>query len=259
MKTLWMVLLSAACCFGVERQTWEVDGETREALVYMPDGVKKPPLVFVFHGHGGNMRNAARSFRIHELWPEAVVVYPQGLPTPGRLTDPEGKKNGWNADPNDADNRDLTFFDAVYASLKDKIDTSRVYSTGHSNGGSFTYCMWAVRSDLFAAMAPSGAAAGRSARQLTPKPVMHIAGKTDPLVKFAWQERMMRFIKRLNGCGEGEAWHSAGDLTGTIYPSDTPLVTLIHPGGHKFPPEAPELIVRFFKEHSRKAPALRQL
>jgi polyhydroxybutyrate depolymerase len=70
------------------------------------------------------------------------------------------------------------------------------------------------------------------------------------VVKVAWQERMIQFVKTLNGCGEGEPWHSSGDLTGTIYPSKTgtPLVTLIHPGGHKFPAEAPELIVRFFKE-----------
>ncbi|MBL7017089.1 MAG: hypothetical protein ISR84_05980 [Kiritimatiellales bacterium] len=71
-------------------------------------------------------------------------------------------------------------------------------------------------------------------------------------MKIAWQERTIQFVKTLNGCGEGEPWVSSGDLAGTLYPSESPLVTLIHPGGHKFPPEAPELIVRFFKMHSRK-------
>src|SRR6478672_3764464 len=52
----------------------------------------KVPLVFDFHGHGGKDRHAARSHRLHEAWPEAVVVYMQGLNTPGKLTDPEGKK-----------------------------------------------------------------------------------------------------------------------------------------------------------------------
>ena len=257
MKTkqiLW-ALCAAGCCFGAElkTQTWEVDGVMREALVHIPEKTKTaPPLVFVFHGHGGNMKNAARSFKIHELWPEALVVTMQGLPTPGQLTDPEGKKNGWNANPNDPANRDLKFFDAVYASLEDQIDTNRVYSTGHSNGGSFTYCLWAARGELFAAIAPSGSAAGKSARQLTPKPAMHITGETDPLVKYTWQKRTMRFVQTLNSCGDGEPWHSSGDLAGTIYPSKTgtPLITLIHPGGHKFPSEAPELIVRFFREHS---------
>jgi SAM-dependent methyltransferase len=53
------------------------------------------PLFFAFHGHGGNMRQADRSFSYQAQWPEAVIVYPQGLPTPGQLTDPEGKRNGW--------------------------------------------------------------------------------------------------------------------------------------------------------------------
>ncbi len=61
---------------------------------------------------------------------------------------------------------------------------------------------------------------------------------------------MIQFVQQLNDCtGEGEPWHSSGELTGTLYPSKngTPLVTLISPGTHKFPKEAPALIVRFFK------------
>jgi polyhydroxybutyrate depolymerase len=252
-QTLFIpLLLAATTCLsaGLETRSWKVDGLQREALVYLPAGKKPAPLVFVFHGHGGNMRNGARSFRIHELWPEASVVYMQGLPTPGKLTDPEGKKNGWNSNPTDPSNRDLKFFDAVYDSLQSRIDTKRVFSTGHSNGGGFTYCLWAARGDRFAAMAPSASAAGRSVKRLKPKPVLHVAGENDSLVKYAWQERMMVFLKELNGCADkGEPWHSSGDLTGTLYPSQngTPLVTLISPGRHKFPKEAPALIVQFFK------------
>jgi polyhydroxybutyrate depolymerase len=97
-RTLLITLLfTSALCLSAELETrrWEVDGLQREALVHLPDGDTPVPLVFVFHGHGGNMRNVARSFRIHELWPEAAVVYMQGLPTPGRLTDPEGKERRW--------------------------------------------------------------------------------------------------------------------------------------------------------------------
>lgn len=85
------------------RQTWSVDGVEREGLVYAPESAKKSPtpIVFVFHGHGGSMKNAARQFHIHDLWPEAIAVYLQGLNTPGRLTDPEGKKPGWQSGPGD--------------------------------------------------------------------------------------------------------------------------------------------------------------
>jgi polyhydroxybutyrate depolymerase len=88
------ILFSAALTRAADpmRQEWKVDGVDREALVAAPATAKeKPsPLVFVFHGHGGAMRNAARQFHIHDLWPQAIVVYPQGLNTPGQLTDPEG-------------------------------------------------------------------------------------------------------------------------------------------------------------------------
>src|SRR5262245_40801632 len=67
---------------GLTRETWTVDGVERTALVATPrTSAPHQPLVLVFHGHGGTSANAARTFRIHELWPEAVVIYPQGLPT----------------------------------------------------------------------------------------------------------------------------------------------------------------------------------
>ena len=73
-------------------RTWDVDGVKREALVYAPSKKTegKAPLVFDFHGHGGTARHAAKTHHIHETWPEAVVVYMQGIPTPGLLTDREG-------------------------------------------------------------------------------------------------------------------------------------------------------------------------
>jgi polyhydroxybutyrate depolymerase len=110
-----------------ESREWTIDGVQREAIIYRPSKTpaaegeaarKGAPVVFGFHGHGGNARQAARSFRLHEEWPEAIVVYMQGVPTPGRLTDPEGKLNGWQHDPGDHDDRDLKFFDAVLATLK---------------------------------------------------------------------------------------------------------------------------------------------
>ncbi len=66
-------------------RTWDVDGVKREALVYVPATKSggKVPLVFDFHGHGGTARHAARTHHIHETWPEAAVVYMQGLHTPG--------------------------------------------------------------------------------------------------------------------------------------------------------------------------------
>ena len=238
-----------------ERMTWKVGGLEREALVYRPAKKSQTaaPLVFGFHGHGGGSRNAASSFRIHQLWPEAIVVYMQGVPTVGALTDPKGQRTGWEHSPEQYNRRDLKFFDAVLSRLRTeyKVDNRRIYATGHSNGGGFTYLLWAHRPDVFAAIAPS-AAGSRSLLTTQPKPipVMHVAGQKDALVRFAWQERTMRRVRTINGCGDqGSDWAKGCKL----YSSEkgAVFVSLIHSGGHKYSAEAPALIVRFFKEHAR--------
>lgn len=266
---VFVSLLAAA--EELPRREWKIDGVTREALVYAPPTAKTAPspVVFAFHGHGGNINRAATAFGYQKLWPEAVVVYMQGLNTPGALTDPEGKKPGWQKAPGEQNDRDLKFFDAVLETLKKeyRVDEHRIYATGHSNGGGFTYVLWAARGDVFAAVAPCAAAApigvvpadlpaaaarvaeaGKKAMSnLKPKPVLHMAGENDPLVKFAWQQRTIEGLKKLNGCGEGKPW---GDHC-TLYPSatGTPVVTYIHAGGHGVPPDVPAVIAKFFKEH----------
>jgi polyhydroxybutyrate depolymerase len=203
------------------------------------------------------MRHATRSTNVHAHWPAAVVVYPQGLNTPGRLTDPDGKKSGWQAGTGDQGDRDLAFFDALLDRVKHdhKVDPKRVYATGHSNGGAFVYALWAGRPDVLAAVAPSaGLPTPGDARKLTPKPCLHVAGEADDLVRFAWQTRAIDRAKAVNGCdARGTAWARAGQLTGTEFSSakGTPVVTLIGPGGHTFPADAPELIAKFFREHPK--------
>lgn len=238
---------------------WQVEGVKREGLVYAPAKAKNDPspVLFVFHGHGGTAGHAARTYAFQRHWPEAIVVYLQGLNTPGKLTDPEGKKTGWQSDLGDQQDRDLKFFDAVLASLQQdyRVDERRIYSTGHSNGGGFTYLLWAARPDVFAAMAPSAAIPARQARgKLTPKPVLHLAAENDQLVKYAWQTTAIEMLKKLNECdAEGKAWGEHA----TRYESKRacPLVTYITDGGHKFPSEAPPAIVKFLREQTRKSAA----
>ncbi len=281
------LLLAFFCQFtplnGAElvRRAWKIDGVEREALLHLPQTPKGAPVVFGFHGHGGSMRNGARMFHIETLWPEAVVVYMQGVPTPGHITDFEGKLNGWQKTVGDQNDRDLKFFDAVLATLKKEynVDSKRVYATGHSNGGAFSYLLWEARGDQFAGFAPSACAfvslldnAERRAAllktlnaedrakyepvlkkrpdrdvKLSSKPVLHIAGTNDPLVKFAWQLPTIAGVRQLNQCGKGIPWPL--DKSCTLYPSEVKadVVTYIHSGTHKYPEEAPEIIVKFFK------------
>jgi polyhydroxybutyrate depolymerase len=230
-----------------EVRSFELEGVKREALVYLPSvKTEHPPLVFGFHGHGGNMYNAARSFQMHELWPEAVVVYMQGLPTPGALTDPKGEKNGWQSKAEDIENRDLKFFDVVYdrAVKEFQVNTQRVYAMGHSNGGAFTYLLWATRANKFAAFGPSGAVASVYRGQLVPKPAFIVSGEQDQLVRPIAQQFGIRYVKSLNGV-EGDV------KMGTVKGSKADLGLYIHPGNHTYPREANKLMVEFFKSHPK--------
>ncbi len=257
-------LLIASFAFNVHAETaaltrqWQVADETRQAIIMAPEVAKQSdsPVIFAFHGHGGTAKHAARSFGFQDHWPEAIVVYMQGLNTPGRLTDPDGKKTGWQSTAGDQGDRDLKFFDAVLATLKKeyKVDASRIYATGHSNGGGFTYLLWGQRGDVFAAVAPSASAASnRGYRDLKPKPALHVAGDNDPLVKYSWQQVAMQIVRDINGCEKSSVpWASEGEVVGREYrsPAGTPFVSLIHHGEHKFLPETSQLIVKFFQQHS---------
>ena len=258
--SLASLLLIPSADAAPKPRDWTVGKAKREAIVYLPANTDKPaPVVFAFHGHGGTAAHAARTFAYQTHWPEAIIVYMQGLPTPGKLTDPEGKKSGWQSGAGDQNDRDLKFFDDVIKTLtkEQKLDEKRIYCTGHSNGGGFTYTLWAERGDLFAAVAPSAAIPNQTTdvKNLKPKPCLHVAGSKDPLVKYDWQVRSMERERKLNGCeATGKEWAKAGELIGTEYTSKTgtPYVSLIGLGGHTFPEEAPKLIVQFFQQHGKK-------
>lgn len=231
---------------------WTVNGVTREATVYIPATAKSnlTPVIFLFHGHGGNMKEILNKHNFSGLWPEAIVVSPQGLKTPGQLVDREGNFSGWQQSPGDQNDRDIHFFDEMLHSLTTdyKIDKKRIYATGHSNGGSFSYLLWAMRCDDLAAVAPSAAVAFRYNDQLKPKPVMHIMGESDPLVKPAWQKKQLEWLLKLNKCStQGQPFGPYA----LLYPSSlhTPVVVYSHPGGHVYPADADAEVVKFFKEN----------
>jgi len=232
--------------------SWTVDGIEREAIVFAPESTSSgAPLVFAFHGHGGTMRAVARNWMYQAVWPEAIVVYPQGLPTTG-IRDPEGKLPGWQRLPGEDGDRDLKFFDIALADLRKKytVDDNRIYITGFSNGGAFTYLLWDQRADAFAAVAPCGSLPKEQQRFATPKPALIVSGEKDPLVNIDAQKQAIERIRKINSAsGDGK---SAG--MGRIrYDSDkgTPVETFIHPGAHVIPPRAPRLIVEFFKSHEK--------
>jgi polyhydroxybutyrate depolymerase len=227
--------------------SFQVGDIKREAIIYAPKAAKSTlsPVVFVFHGHGGSSAQAARSFRIEREWPEAVVVYPQGLPSAGR-TDPQGTKAGWQVSINGLGGRDIKFFDAMLRWLKSEynVDDRRIFATGHSNGGAMTCVLWGARGSQFAAFAPSSGY-GLAHLQGPAKPVFTISGRKDQLVPFEGQMRSVTAMKRHNGASEtGKTWENGC----TWYSGANPVCTYIHGGGHQLPQNSGRLIVRFFKQ-----------
>ena len=233
---------------------WKVDGEHRAALVFSPPPTHehvKRPLVFAFHGHGGNMQGIAQRMNIHTLWKEAIVVYPQGVNRPSPV-DPQGNRPGWQVEANQANigNKDLHFFDAMLATMRQKytVDDTRVYAAGFSNGAAFSLLLWAERGQTLAAI---GECAGRLApsEQLTlPRALVAIAGQADPINPFAFQQQAIETARQANNAtGAGQP---CGQYC-TEYPSttQTPVKTFIHPGGHVYPSWASAHIVKFFIAH----------
>ena len=223
--------------------TVTVDGVERTALVYVPAKSEGAPVVFAYHGHGGNERNAARSFRFHTIWPEAVSVYSLGLPTK-TPNDRQGNRNGWDAFSKPDQNKDIKFFDALYEKVmkETKADKKKVFVMGHSNGASFTYGLWQYRGDKIAAVGPCAAPGGL--RQTSPKPAFIEMGETDPIVNVDQQHASIEAVLKLNGCGSPT---KVSEYV-TSYKGKQPVMTYIYPGGHNIPQDTTALMVDFFKK-----------
>ena len=230
---------------------WTIGGVERDALVFAPlkeHGSAEHPLVLAFHGHGGRMLGTAARMRIQALWPEAIVVYPQGLNTPTAI-DPAGTTSGWQGKAGDFGDRDLRLFDAIVATMKHTyaVNTRRIYASGFSNGAVFSLLLWAERAKTLAAI---GEVAGRldPAETLTsPRPLVAVAGRSDVVAPFAVQSQTIEQARKINAAsGRGQA---CGRYCMLYHPGPFPVETFIHPAGHEYPVWASAAIVEFFKSH----------
>jgi len=231
---------------SAEVMTWKIDGDTRRAIVYAPAATSaggKAPLIFSFHGHGDNVQNFQFT-NMHRAWPEAIVVYFQGLPSR------RDGLPGWQTEKGQDADRDLKLVDAALASLREKfkVDDGRIYATGFSNGAGFTYLLWAERPVVFAAYAPVAARLRPSVLPTQPRPLFHIAGTRDGTIPFADQKDAIDTATRVDGVsGKGASCGNGCTIYGSA--SATPVMTWIHPGGHEYPDSTSERIAKFFRDH----------
>ncbi|MDP6579569.1 MAG: prolyl oligopeptidase family serine peptidase [Vicinamibacterales bacterium] len=246
---LGLLLVLGARGASAEVLRWEVDGMTRQAIVFAPavsPDEAGHPVVLSFHGFGDNAQNFQHT-NVHVAWPDAIVVYFQGLATRRGLP-------GWQVEPSGR-NRDLKLVDVALVSLREtyNVDDDRIYATGFSNGGMFAYLLWAERPDLFAAYAPVAGRLRSSVRPEQPRPLFHVAGERDRVVDFSDQEAAIEVARAVNDVDDaGGATTPCGDGC-TVYGSGTPapVMTWIHGGAHVYPRGTTERIVSFFQEHVR--------
>jgi polyhydroxybutyrate depolymerase len=140
LRVSFVILFASLLCVPVAQaktMTWTIDGVKREAIVFAPKSATntKSPVVLSFHGHGDDMENFS-SVEIQTYWPEAIVVYPQGLPSSRDGSNTSDGLSGWQTRGGQYADRDLKLVDAILSDLhrKYQVDDTRIYATGFSNG-----------------------------------------------------------------------------------------------------------------------------
>ncbi len=137
-------------------------GLTRMYRVHVPTGynpARATPLVFAFHGGGGDMDYMARD-QAYGLIPKSnkegfIIVFPNGF---SKLQ--SGKFATWNAgtccgDARDKNIDDVGFVKAIVKNISAQmnIDRNRVFATGMSNGGLISYRLACELPEIFRAIA----------------------------------------------------------------------------------------------------------
>ena len=237
---------------GKQTISLTVNGTTRTAVVVVPADLTKPaPLVFAFHGHGGTGKYFDRRMNIEGLWPQAIVVYADGVVGHKGITDPEGIQTGWQTVPGENGDQDLAFYDALLADLnaKTSVDHDRVYLMGHSNGSGFVALLLNRRGDPIAATANMSGQPGIYLRTDPPRSMFMSMGQNDPLVPYANQRRSVPLAEERIGADPATA-QVDGHLRTETGRGNRELAVYDYPGGHEPPAEVPALIVSFFQRHN---------
>jgi poly(3-hydroxybutyrate) depolymerase len=185
---------------GTSNKTITVAGAQRSYLLSVPVNQRagRPlPLVFAWHGLGGSGALARAYFGVEQAaGGRAIFVYPNARP----LAAFEGR-TGWDLDPQGPD---VQLFDAILAEVTETacIDTTRVFSVGHSFGAYMSNRLGCSRGSVLRAIGP--VAGGPPPGMCTPGEVaVWLAhGTNDPTVPFSEGESSRALWVRANGCAE---------------------------------------------------------
>jgi len=173
---------------NTNEQSIVYNGENRTYIAHIPeayDGATATPLVLNFHGYGASAQEFMEEADMRPLATAEnfILVYPQGSLLDG--------SSHWNACPTGGDNKsntdDFGFIEALIQELSSqyKIDQSRIYAAGYSNGAMMAYGLANYKSERIAAIASvSGTMLDCIGNPQHPMPVLHLHGTADSVIPY---------------------------------------------------------------------------
>lgn len=247
------LLIFSAKAFSQIEKFYQINGVERKSIFFEPK-IKSDKIlvVFVFHGHGGNAKYASKNLNFHENFPEALVIYMQGIPGVKGIKDDEGLKNGWQKNPDELENRDINFFDEVYSQISKnyKIDLDRVYAIGHSNGSRFVNVLWKMRPEKFAAFITVAGPGGIWLKDAPQKSVWISFGKNDELVDYQMQKNVSNLYLKVFKADKNSA-KTDGEITTYKTSENKEIIVENRNAGHEFPKNSIPKMVEFLKRNHR--------
>ena len=159
-----------------------VNGTAREYIIYVPESYNAAtavPLLLSFHGLTSNMEFNYNYTNFDELAEREnfIVVHPNGI------------DNRWTLSA--SNNPDIDFIEVLLEQLENdyKIESNRIYSTGMSNGGNFSFTLACGLSNKIAAI---GSVTGLMLQvaigdciPTRPLAILHIHGTEDLIANYA--------------------------------------------------------------------------
>ncbi len=160
---------------GLTQEGINACGVARTYWIYVPPTVPAadPTVLISFHGGGGSGAGIAAKTQFEVSWPDAVVVYPDGISDNWHVPDGIGVQPGPD---------DLCFVDQLWGRLVQRYGATGAHLHGHSRGGMMAY--WtACERNWVIALAPTSTSLTILCTP-APVPLYHIHGQLDDRV--AW-------------------------------------------------------------------------
>ncbi len=191
-KTVFLLIITCITTVATYAQqvinaTLQNDGRTRQYRLYVPasyDASKPAPLILNFHGFTNNIDTQYNQSDFRQLAEDNqfIFVTPQGL---------GGFFSGWAINNSFGGNEDdLGFSDALINKIQEdfNINEKRIYATGFSNGGFFSYRLACELSPRIAAVASVAGSMTRiwidrgQCQPQHPTAVLQITGTNDNVI-----------------------------------------------------------------------------